>query len=221
MDDDDELVGLMSAQPVALDAMDGDDDDDLGWLQTAPSQTQLRSPYAPDEAAGGDEDAEAAHLERLAQEGEDADAEAALAEAEGHGRAPGAAKTTRVSLDAFASRACQRHGACVLAHALTRPPRARQRPRSAREARRRRMRPRRPAARRRRMTRRGSATTLPLPTPRRRRRPHPSAACARRRSTTAWTWMATAFRVRTQPRRPVSPLRGRLERVPAAFRALR
>ena len=108
MDDDDELVGLLSAQPVA---MDGDDDDDLGWLQTAPSQTQLRSPYAPDEGAGGDDAAEAAHLERLAQEGEDADAEAALAEAEGQGAAPGAAKTTRVSLDAFASRACPRHGA--------------------------------------------------------------------------------------------------------------
>ena len=109
MDDDDELVGLMSAQPVAVDALGDDDDDDLGWLQTAPSQTQLRSPYAPAEAAGGDADAEAAHLERLAQEGEDADAEAALAEAEG--AAPGAAKTTRASLDAFASRACPRGGA--------------------------------------------------------------------------------------------------------------
>ena len=96
MDDDDELVDLL-AQPAAMD--DGDDDDDLGWLQTAPSQTQLRSPRGPSA-----EDAEAAHLERLAQEGEDADAEEALAEAEAaaHGAA---AKTTRASLDAFASRA--------------------------------------------------------------------------------------------------------------------
>ena len=101
MDDDDELVGLMSAQPVALDDGGGDDDDDLGWLQTAPSQTQLRSPRAPG-GGGGEEDAEAAHLERLAQEGEDADAEEALAEAEGRG----AAKAARSSLDAFASRAC-------------------------------------------------------------------------------------------------------------------
>jgi hypothetical protein len=97
MDDDDELVGLMSAQPVALDG-GSDDDDDLGWLQTAPSQTQLRSPRARDE-----DDAEAAHLERLAQEGEDD--EAALAEAEGAAAHGGAAKTTRESLDAFASRA--------------------------------------------------------------------------------------------------------------------
>lgn len=106
MDDDDELVGLMSAQPVALDGGD-DDDDDLGWLQTAPSQTQLRSPLAPDE-----EDAEAAHLERLAQEGEDD--EAALAEAEeGAAQHGAAAKTTRTSMDAFASRARPARAACV------------------------------------------------------------------------------------------------------------
>ena len=199
MDDDDELVGLLSAQPVAMDMLGGDDDDDdLGWLQTAPSQTQLRSPYVPAEAAGGDADAEAAHLERLAQEGEDADAEAALAEAEG--AAPGTAKTTRVSLDAFASRArprlLARASLAARSAGLTRPPRARQRPRSARAARRRHARLRLPDARRRRRTTRRGCATAPRPRLRPRRRLRPPAACARHRSTTAWTWTATAYRVR-------------------------